>query len=414
MRKNLLLPEGVQDLLIDDCIYRRHLEDKLMKGFIQAGYMEVSSPNLEYYDLFSEDYLNANGDNMFKLIDTNGKILVLRPDGTIPIVRMLSTKMKDFVYPLKLSYIQDIFRTDEEQAGKKREYRQAGVELFGIPSYRGDAEVIITAIESLKDLGLEEFQVELGQAELLRRIFEDLKISSKEKQSIHEYLENKDIIGIDKFVESLSINEDIKKILKKLPMLFGEPTEVISQIRELPLNSSMMEAVKDLEKVWEILRDYGLGEYILFDLGMVPNMEYYSGIIFKGFTKDVGSVLLSGGRYDRLLEDFGISCPATGFALIINRITKALKIQNKLEIKEKEHILILDDGTNRLTIDKIKDLREKGYIVEICLLEDSKDIMEYIKRREVHKIIKMNSQGKWELVENLGGSLYGNSQDSDC
>lgn len=409
MKRKLLLPEGVQDLLIDDCIYRRHLEDKLMKGLIQAGYMEVSSPNLEYYDLFSEDYLDANGDNMFKLIDSNGKILVLRPDGTIPIVRMLSTKMRDFVYPLKLSYIKDIFRTDEEQAGKKREYRQAGVELFGIPSFRGDAEVIITAIESLRDLGLEGFQVELGQVELLRAILENQDLSSDERKLIYKYMENKDVIGIGRFVETISIDKDIKTILKKLPMLFGKPNEVLEQVNGLPLDPSMIKAVKDLEKVWVMLKSYGLGQYISFDLGMVPNMEYYSGIIFKGFTKDLGSVLLSGGRYDRLLEDFGMICPATGFALITNRITKALKIQNKLKIEEQEHILILEDESNRLTADMIKDLRDKGYVVEICLLKDPSAIKEYAKPREVDKIIKLDSQGDWEIVEDLGGSLDGDS-----
>ena len=409
MKRKLLLPEGVQDLLIDDCIYRRHLEDKLMKGLIQAGYMEVSSPNLEYYDLFSEDYLDANGDNMFKLIDSNGKILVLRPDGTIPIVRMLSTKMRDFVYPLKLSYIKDIFRTDEEQAGKKREYRQAGVELFGIPSFRGDAEVIITAIESLRDLGLEGFQVELGQVELLRAILENQDLSSDERKLIYKYMENKDVIGIGRFVESISIDKDIKTILKKLPMLFGKPNEVLEQVNGLPLDPSMIKAVKDLEKVWVMLKSYGLGQYISFDLGMVPNMEYYSGIIFKGFTKDLGSVLLSGGRYDRLLEDFGMICPATGFALITNRITKALKIQNKLKIEEQEHILILEDESNRLTADMIKDLRDKGYVVEICLLKDPSAIKEYAKPREVDKIIKLDSQGNCEIVEDLGGGLDGDS-----
>ena len=115
--RKVLLPEGVQDLLIDDCIYRRQIEDKFMENFKQSGYMEVSSPALEYYDLFSRDYLANNGDNTFKLIDTDGKILVLRPDCTVPIVRILSTKMKDFVFPLRLCYVQDVFRIDEEQAG---------------------------------------------------------------------------------------------------------------------------------------------------------------------------------------------------------------------------------------------------------------------------------------------------------
>ena len=254
---------------------------------------------------------------------------------------------------------------------------------------------------------MEEFQVELGQVELLRAILENQDLSIDERQLIYQYMENKDVIGIGKFVESLSVSEGIRTILKKLPMLFGKPNEVLAQVNELPLDASMTKAIKDLEKVWLMLKSYGLGEYISFDLGMVPNMEYYSGIIFKGFTKDLGSVLLSGGRYDRLLEDFGMICPATGFALITNRITKALKIQNKLKIVEQEHILILDDDKNRLTADMIKDLRDKGYIVEICLLKDEDDIREYVNRREVHQIIKLDSKGDWEIVRDLGGRFDG-------
>lgn len=401
--RRVLLPEGVQDLLIDDCIYRRHIEDKLMKGFVQSGYMEISSPSLEYYDLFSDDYLSSNGDKMFKLIDTNGGILVLRPDGTVPIVRMVSTKMKDFVYPLKLCYVENVFRIDEEQAGKKREFRQAGVELFGIPSHRGDGEVIITAIESLKNLGLENFQIDLGQVKLLRGILEELEISYEEKQLITQHIGNKNFIEIDQLINRLSIKEDVKKVLKELPRLFGEATEVLQQVKALPLTSYMLEAVEDLEKVWKIVKDYGFGEYISLDLGMVTTMKYYSGVIFKGFTKDLGVVLLSGGRYDELMEDFGMSCPATGFAFIVNRITKALKIQEKLKPKKRKHILLLQRDEDIWRRDIVEGLRREGHIVEICLLRNPEKILEYINRRKVDEVLRMDGQGKLEIVEDLGG-----------
>lgn len=399
--RKVLLPEGVQDLLIGDCIYRRHIEDKLMKSFVQSGYMEISSPTLEYYDLFSGDYLSSNGDKMFKLIDTNGQILVLRPDGTIPIVRMVSTKMKDFVYPLKLCYIENVFRIDEEQAGKKREFRQAGVEIFGIPSYRGDGELIITAIETLKDLGLENFQVDLGQVKLLRGILEELDISWEEKEIISENIGNKNFIEIDRLVDELSINGDIKKVLKALPRLFGEAKEVLDEVRTLPLSTYMLEAVEELEKVWQMVRDYGLGEYISLDLGMVTNMKYYSGIIFKGFTRDLGVILLSGGRYDDLVKDFGMTCPATGFVFIVNKITKALKIQGRLKLERKKHILLLQEGEGLWNRSMLENLRGQGHIVEICLLENKEEILEYIDRRKVDEVLRINKEGKLETVGDL-------------
>ncbi|SNS62993.1 ATP phosphoribosyltransferase regulatory subunit [Anaerovirgula multivorans] len=401
--RRVMLPEGVQDLLIDDCIYRRHIEDTLMENFIKSGYMEVSSPTLEYYDLFSKDYLASNGDKMFKLIDTNGSILVLRPDCTVPIVRMISTKMKDFIYPLKLCYVENVFRIDEEQAGKKREFRQAGVELFGVASYRADAEVIITAIESLKHLGLENFQIDIGQIKLLKGILEPMKIAEEEKNSIVYHMENKNFIALDRLIEELPIEESIQTILKELPRLFGEPREVLEQVKNLPLTITMIEAIEELEKVWKMIEGYGLGKYISLDLGMVTTLKYYSGVIFKGFTRDLGVVLLSGGRYDRLLEDFDIECPATGFAFVVNKITKALKIQENLSVQKKKHILLLEEGKGRTTAAVIEALRKQGYIVEVSLLKNTKDLIEYVQRRNIDQVMKIDEKGNVEIIEDLGG-----------
>lgn len=401
--RRVMLPEGVQDLLIDDCIYRRHIEDTLMENFIKSGYMEVSSPTLEYYDLFSKDYLASNGDKMFKLIDTNGSILVLRPDCTVPIVRMISTKMKDFVYPLKLCYVENVFRIDEEQAGKKREFRQAGVELFGVASYRADAEVIITAIESLKHLGLENFQIDIGQIKLLKGILEPMEIAEEEKNSIVYHMENKNFIALDRLIEELPIEESIQTILKELPRLFGEPREVLEQVKNLPLTITMIEAIEELEKVWKMIEGYGLGKYISLDLGMVTTLKYYSGVIFKGFTRDLGVVLLSGGRYDRLLEDFDIECPATGFAFVVNKITKALKIQENLSVQKKKHILLLEEDKGRTTAAVIEALRKQGYIVEVSLLKNTKDLIEYVQRRNIDQVMKIDEKGNVEIVKDLGG-----------
>ncbi|AKL93694.1 ATP phosphoribosyltransferase regulatory subunit [Clostridium aceticum] len=401
--RKVLLPEGVQDLLIDDCIYRRHIEDKLMDNFIKSGYMEVNTPSLEYYDLFSNDYLASNGDKMFKLIDTNGGILVLRPDCTIPIARMVATKMKDFVYPLKLCYVQNVFRIDEEQAGKKREFRQAGVELFGVASYEADVEVIITAIESLKNLGLKNFQIDIGQVKLLRGILQNLTIEEKAKIGLEEHVENKNFIELDKLVDTLNIEEEIKGILKELPRLFGEPEEVLREVKRLPLDAGMLEAIEDLEKVCDGITAYGLEKYISLDLGMVTTMKYYSGIIFKGFTRDLGTVLLSGGRYDRLLEDFGIDCAATGFAFIVNKITKALKIQENLQVERNRHILVAESEVCLVTAETVEKLRAAGHIVEICLLKNPKDLQEYVQRRKIDEVIRINTKGEIEVLEDLGG-----------
>lgn len=400
--RKVLLPEGVQDLLIDDCIYRRQIEDKFMENFKQSGYMEISSPVLEYYDLFSRDYLANSGDNTFKFMDANGKILVLRPDCTVPIVRILSTKMKDFVFPLRLCYVQDVFRIDEEQAGKKREFRQAGVELFGIGSYKADAEVIITAIESLKHLGLENFQIDIGQIKLLKEILEIIEIEEELKQQIVENMENKNFVALNELIEQLSVEEHIKTTLKQLPKLFGDPEEVLNEINKLPLTHSMKQSVKELERIYERIEQYGLAEYIKLDLGMVTTLKYYSGVIFKGFTRDLGEVLLSGGRYDELLKDFELDCPATGFAFSVSKVIKALKIQQNLRVHDKKHILLLEGEGSKITADILNSLKQKGYIVETNLLEDKGSLKEYIKRRQIDEVMEVDENGNIRTVENPG------------
>ncbi|MCC5909290.1 MAG: ATP phosphoribosyltransferase regulatory subunit [Clostridiaceae bacterium] len=406
--KKVLLPEGVQDLLIDDCIYRRNIEDKLMEGFEKAGYMEVSTPTLEYYDIFTKDYLASNGEKMFKLIDSNGSILVLRPDCTVPMARMVASKMRDFVYPLKLCYVQNIFRIDEEQAGKKREFRQAGVEIFGIKSHRADVEIIITAIERLKDLGLNNFQIDIGQVKLLKGILDTLAIEEEEEEKFVYHIENKNFIALDQMVEDIEASEDTKLILRKIPRLFGAPEEVFKEVQQLPFTDVMLEAVEELKKVCSSIEAYGLGQYISVDLGMVTSLKYYNSIIFKGFTRDLGSMILSGGRYDGLMEDFGMECSATGFAFVVNKITKALKIQENIEVKRKKHILLLEgkEGNDRIP-EIVKVLREEGHIVEIALLEDWEDVLEYSRRRKVDEILKVDEAGNLKVPEELGGVVYG-------
>lgn len=401
--RKVLLPEGVQDLLIDDCIYRRQIENKIMDNFIQSGYMEVSSPTLEYYDLFSKDYLANNGDNTFKFMDADGRILVLRPDCTVPIVRILSTKMKNFVFPLRLCYVQDVFRIDEEQAAKKREFRQAGVELFGISSYKADVEVIITAIETLKHLGLEDFQVDIGQTKLLKEILKSAEIGEEEKDLIVQNMENKNLVELNKLIGQLSMDENTKTILKQLPKLFGDVEEVLDEINSFSLTPRMKEAVEELEMICKRIDEYGLGEYIKLDLGMITTLKYYSGVIFKGFTKDLGEVLLSGGRYDGLLQDFDIDISATGFAFPVNKITKALKIQGNLKIEGKKHILLLEGEKHKATADMVDALKQQGYIVETNLLEKKEDLWEYMKRRKIDKIMKIDENGDINIIEDSGG-----------
>ncbi|SFH91172.1 ATP phosphoribosyltransferase regulatory subunit [Tindallia magadiensis] len=398
-KRKVFLPQGVQDLLIDDCLLRRKMEDHLMETFNQWGYMEVSSPTLEYYDLFTKPPMLADGDNMFKMIDTNGKILVMRPDCTIPIARMVATKMKNFVYPLKLCYVENVYRIDKEQSDQKREFRQAGVELFGVSSVKGDAEILVTAIESLKSMGLENLTVELGHMKFLGAVFDSLQLDRDLKQQLLRLLEEKNITGIKELTEIHGVDQAMAQLLTRLPRMFGTPREVLSEAKKYDLTSEMKEALEELQKTIEMVQEYGLGECLGIDLGMVSQLEYYTGITFKGFTKDLGAVILSGGRYDKLLGKFGMDCTATGFAIVVNKLTKALKRQRNIEVPRRKHILILDSQYRAGAVkEAVDDLRQGGNIVEFCMLEDREEIREYMERRQVDELVRIHVDGHIENI----------------
>ena len=399
-QRKVFLPQGVQDLLIDDCLLRRTIENQIMETFTQWGYMEVSSPALEYYDLFTRPDLLADGDKMFKLIDADGRILVLRPDCTIPMVRIVATKMKDFVYPLKLCYVADVFRIDQEQAGKKREFRQAGIELFGVTTAKGDAEVLVTAIETLNELGLKHVTVELGSIKFLKSLFQHVGLTGEQQQALILMLEEKNVTGLQELARTYGIDDTHTRLITRLPRLFGSPEEVLSQLTQYPMTPEMTEAIDELTATIDLVKEYGLGQYLGIDLGMVSQLDYYTGIIFKGFTRDLGTVLLSGGRYDALLGSFGMDCPATGFALVIHKITKALKIQGQLEVPKRHHILVLRSEVPWGTVGAaLRHMRREKAIVEFCLLKTAEDVRAYMKKRQVDELVRIHPNGRVESLD---------------
>ncbi|MEN1760677.1 ATP phosphoribosyltransferase regulatory subunit [Anoxynatronum sibiricum] len=399
-QRKVFLPQGVQDLLIDDCLLRRVIENQIMETFTQWGYMEVSSPALEYYDLFTRPEVLADGDKMFKLIDADGRILVLRPDCTIPMARVVATKMRDFVYPLKLCYVADVFRIDQEQAGKKREFRQAGIELFGVTTAKGDAEVLVTAIETLKGLGLQHITVELGSVKYLKALFRQLKLTADQQEAVVTLLEEKNVTGLQELAREYGINGGYGNLLTRLPRLFGTQEEVKAALAQHPQTPEMGEALAELQATIALVADYGLDQYLGIDLGMVNQLDYYTGIIFKGFTRDLGTVLLSGGRYDALLGNFGMDCPATGFALVIHKITKALKIQEQLQVPKRRHVLVLACDTPRGTVgEAMGQLRQQDDIVEFCLLKTADDVRAYMKKRQVDELVRIHPDGRVECID---------------
>ncbi len=348
------IPEGVED--INSAQYG---EIEKMQGIIgdvfkSLKYQQIQTPTFEYYDLFAGIDMAIDKDQMYKIIDTNGKILVLRPDATIPIARMVATNYDVLDEPQKYMYFSNVFRNSDFRAGGKREFIQAGIEYFGDASSSADAEVICTAIQALTACGFNQLKVELGDANFFNGLMDSLedKIDKETKNDIRILVESKNSPGLASLLKTLAIEEKYKDVLLKLPFLYGPIDQMTDLAESLSLNDMMRESVEDVRHIYRQIEEKGLGQYIYADMGLVNHLDYYSGMIFKIYLQNTGLIVGSGGRYDGLMRKFGKKIPATGFGLNMDVLFEALQSERK-----QEQILKIALGKGRLaeiTLEKLK------------------------------------------------------------
>ena len=364
-------PDGVQDILYEECHLKRILEQKLRSIFRSCGYSEIETPTIEFYDVFSSDEGSMPQENMFKFFDQQGRILVLRPDITIPVARITATKCRDAAYPLRFSYIGNVFRYNDFGGGKQNEFTQAGIEVLGVSTPESDAEVISIAINALKATGLESFQVDIGQVEFFKGLMEETGLCEEDTSKVCMLIDRKDYVGLEEFLNSCDIRKNLKKLIFDLPGFFGS-TDVIDRVEALNINKRSRDALENIRQVLKILDDYGQGQYVSVDLGMLRGLDYDTGIIFRGFTHGVGFPILTGGRYDRLVGEFGKDCPATGFSLGINLIMMALQRQSMaIEKPETDSIVCYTDKGRKTAFELCDELRRQGLVVELDIANRS-------------------------------------------
>ena len=391
------IPPGVQDFLPDECFNKITLEQKVREVFDSWSYLEVDPPSFEYFDVFSEGKPSIQQEQIFKFFELGSRILVLRPDFTMPIARIVATKLKGESLPIRLSYIGNIYRYEREQSGKQREIAQAGVELMGVEGPEADAEVIAIAIESMKSIGLTDFQIDLGQVEFYKGIIEQCGLNNEQSDRLTVLIDNKDMLTLELFLNDLDMSKELKQLMK-LPLLYGD-VDMLKEASKIANNPRSRAAIDNLYAVYAILDDYGLSEYITFDLGMIHSINYYTGIIFRGMTDDIGYPICGGGRYDKLVSEFGYDIPATGFALGIKRLLIALERQGGLSSKPGIDALVVFDKDNRKKgYSYRQQLRRSGKRVEHFLLDRrTVEPEQYAKAKSIGTIIKVEDNTIEEL-----------------
>jgi ATP phosphoribosyltransferase regulatory subunit len=358
------LPKGAKLYLPEEAAQKRMVEERLLGVFRRWGYREVVTPAYEYFDVIAQGTDHELQERMFKMVDReSGRLLALRADITPQIARIVATRMRDESKPLRLAYVSNVFRYDEPHVGRYREFYQAGVELIGLPNPEGDAEMIAMTVEGLQDLGLERFQIDVGQAEFFRGILEDVAADEPTARELRSALAHKDQSALERLVADLRAPGAVTELLLALPALYGRG-DVLDRAERLVKNARSEAALRNLAEVYRLLRAYGLADSVLLDLGEVRGFDYYSGVHFEAYVSGLGASLVGGGRYDQMLQRFGYDCPATGFAFEVGRALLAIESQGKVAPLPGPDFFIIDftpEKTRALALSR--RFRDKGWAV---------------------------------------------------
>jgi len=399
MRNNKLhTPDGVRDLLPFDCLNKLNTERKIEAVFHKYGYNNIETPTFEYYEVFSDAAQSVRPEQMYKFFDRDGSILALKADMTLPIARVAATAYNENELPLRLCYIGNAFKYNENYQGKLREYTQAGVELIGINSQEADAEILSLAVNGIIETGLKEFKVYVGQVDFFRGILEEAGFDDETSKKIQNMIAEKDYIAIEETLKNMEISENIKSIFVNLHKLVGS-LEILHKIKKLVTNEKSLKALEKLEKLYSILEAYGIEKYIVFDLAMVTHLNYYTGIIFRGYTYGTGFSILDGGRYDNLISEFGMNTPAVGFAIRVNDILTALDAQSiNIEKEKADTLLIYSEQGRNTALRTAEELRNTGLFIENGFIQDIDKAEQYCKSKGLGGILYFSDNENVEII----------------
>ncbi len=392
-RFDLITPEGTRDSLFAECTLRRQLENRLHGMFAARGYSEIITPTLEFYDVFNREAQPFPQERMYKLTDAKGRLMVLRPDNTVPIARVCATRLRDAALPLRLCYNQSIHVSSLALKGRDDEITQAGIELIGASSRMADLEVIAAAVDVLASCGT-QYTLELGNAAFFNELMTQLRASDEMKETIRDCIEAKNYPALGDLLDTLEQTE-ITKALRMLPRLFGGE-EVFAKAAELFKGERFAEILGELQSLWKSVTQFAGKERVTVDLGMVHRTDYYTGMILRGYLSGYGEEVLSGGRYDKLIAEFGYDVPATGFAVNIDAVVKVLSKQQEsvpaAELPVSNILIWAEPGCEAEAIEAAKSLRGKGLVVEHSLSETIEEAKAYAAAHNIDSVLPIEKK----------------------
>lgn len=360
MSKNLLhTPDGVRDLYGSEFSRKLAIEQEILSCMKSYGYSEIQTPTFEYLDVYSKEIGTTPTRDLYKFFDKEGNTLALRPDFTPSVARCVAKYFMEETKPIRLCYMGNTFTNASLLQGKLKEVTQMGVELINDTSVEADGEMIQLVVESLKSSGLNHFKIIIGEAEYFQGICEKAGLDEDTANELRGYITDKNYMPVCEILEQKQIPQPSKDILMKLADITSDFSN-FEMARELADNPRSLEAVDRLEKLSQVLKDNQMEDYVSFDLSMVSKYSYYTGIIFKAYSCGVGSPIVSGGRYDKLLHQFGKDAAAIGFVVVIDELMAALNRQDSGQ----DQYLTFALGKGRLAQKTLELLEQIGITCE--------------------------------------------------
>jgi ATP phosphoribosyltransferase regulatory subunit len=368
------LPHGVADLFFNDAARKRAVERALADTFARWGYSEIIPPMFEYYESLAAEAGPQLREEIYRFFDRDGRTLALRADFTIPTARIVGTKLFDRAMPLRFFYIGSVFRYKEPQAGVRREFTQAGIELIGANTADADAEAIALAMTALSATGLNDFLFTLSNAAFLQATLCDLALSDADDTALRDAIRRKNATALAQRLAALNLDTTRTRALAQLPTLWGN-ADVLD--RAICINDDARAAVERLRDVVARLAQFGLADFVTLDLAENRGMAYYTGILFEGFVRGLGFAVASGGRYDHLIAHFGHDLPAVGFAIGVERVM----------MLQRTRASIAPDVIAQICDARVFDARAGGQAVEVDVSNrDDAALREYARVRGAREI----------------------------
>jgi len=317
------IPPGTRDVLPDEMAELRSITERMRATLDSAGYGEVWTPMLEYEDVLQTGD-EAGAGAHYRMFDERGRVLALRSDMTIPIARLVATRLAAAEAPLRLSYFAHAYRSVGHGTGHQSEFLQSGLELIGVKGEDGEAEVIELTLAALDAAGLARHRIGLGDGALYRTLLATLEVPAGRHDELIERLSMRDLVGLERLVDQLGLARDARETLVRLPGLRGG-AEVFDRA-----GGPAGAALDGLRTLHAALEDRGVADRVILDLGLVRMLGYYTGAVYEVYDPAVGFTLGGGGRYDDLIGRFGAPRPACGMALDVQRVHIAQAAEERL------------------------------------------------------------------------------------